>query len=65
MTDITFVRPEGCTDYLCRIPAELVDRYAEWQDVGYARFAVTGENTVTLEFTNDLERIMDPESSDE
>lgn len=58
------IRPEGDTDYLCRIPAEVVDRFEDWQEVGYARLVVTGENVVTLEFSNDLERITSPEGDE-
>lgn len=47
-------------EFLCRVPAELVERYAEWTECAAFRFVKVDEQTVEIQVTDDLERLTEP-----
>lgn len=51
------------SEFLCRVPAELVEEYSDWTEVAAFRFVKVDEETVEIQVTRDLELLTRPEGS--
>lgn len=49
------------TDFLCRVPVELVEEYSDWTEVAAFRFVKVDDETVEIQVTRDLELLTRPE----
>lgn len=49
------------TEFLCRVPAEIVERYEDWTECGAFRFVKVDDGAVEVQVTNDLDLLTRPE----
>ena len=52
-------------EYLCRVPAELVEKSSDWVECAAFRFVQVDDQVVHIEFAtaDDLERLTAPEAT--
>ena len=56
---------QASTDYVCRLPAETVERCGDWTECAAFRFVQVDDRVVHIEFAtaDDLERLTAPEAT--
>ena len=51
------------SEFLCRVPAELVEQYSDWTEAAAFRFVKVDEETVEIQVTNDLDLLTRPDGA--